>query len=222
MEKIKINVGIIDDDRTKRTQIMACLENGVDLANEDVQEMYMNYELNPIELELSSDEDKIIEQIMELKIDVLLVDYQLSSYESAVDYTGVGVAKKTDRKYLEFPVFILTSFETELYKHEIFDVTKVFDFGRYMEEEGEQTELNKKIFEQYLMRKKNIEEKKRELYDLLPREGESQEIDDRIIELDTFIEKSLDGEAAINERTKKRLLSGQSDEILELLRKIVQ
>lgn len=222
MEKKKINVGIIDDDRTKRTQIISCLENGVDSACEDVQEMYRDYVLNPIELEVSSDVDKIIEQIIEFEIDVLLVDYQLTSYESEVDYTGVGVAKKADGKYLEFPVFILTSFETELYKHEIFDATKVFDFERYMGEDKEQTELNRKIFEQYLMRKKNIEEKKRELYDLLPREGESQEIDDRIIELDTFIEKSLDGEAAISACKKKRLLSGQSDEILELLRKFVQ
>ena len=218
----EINVGIIDDDKTKRTQIISCLESGVDSASEDVQEMYQDYILKPIELNISGNIDYIIEQMIDFNIDALLIDYQLTSFESVVDYTGVEVAKKADKKYLGFPVFILTSFETELYKHEIFDPTKVFDFERYIGETKEQTELNRKIFEQYLMRKKDIEKKKRELYDLLPNEGKSQAINDKIIELDTFIERSLDGEAAISECSKKRLLCEENDEILELLRKIVQ
>lgn len=222
MEKIKINVGIIDDDRTKRTQIISCLEAGVLSASEDVQEMYADYELNPIELELSESLEEVINQVVDNQIDVLLIDYQLTSYASSVDYTGVGVAQKADNKYLDFPVFLLTSFETELYKHEIFDATKVFDFERYMNDEKEQIELNRKIYEQYLMRKKNLSEKQRELYELLPREGESQEINDRILELDSFVEKSLDGENALTDEMKKRLLFKESDEIIDLLKKLVQ
>ncbi len=220
--KTIINVGILDDDQTKRTQLMAMLTLGVDDAQEEVQRQYSDYELNPVELDITADVKGIIDQIVEKAIDVLLLDYQLSSFVANVDFTGVGVAVNTNNKFLNFPVFILTSFEDELYKHEVFDAYKVFDFERYMSEDAERIELNRKIIEQYRMRKKDLAEKQDELYKLLKHEGESQQVNNRILELDDYIEKSLDGENAISYEDKKRLLYGEYDEVISLLKKITE
>lgn len=224
MKKLKINVGIIDDDETKRTQIMAALQNGVEGATEEIKEQYRECELIPVELQIQASMDEIVNEIKAQSLDALLVDYQLASFESNVDYTGVGIANRADRKYLGFPVFVLTSFESELYKHEVFDAYKVFDFERYMSEDKERIELNKKIIEQVSKRKREINLKKSELDELLSisEKKTNQSIDDRILELDDFIERSIDGENALPTKVKERLLDKRFDEMLNVLHKVVE
>lgn len=214
MEKKIINVGIIDDDETKRTQIISKLEDFVEGASAEIKERYEEYELNPIELEIKSDINDLLEQIVETEIDALIVDYKLSSYEVAVDYTGVGFANCTEKRFMGFPIFILTSFEAELYQKEIFDAYRVYDFERYLNDDNERIEINTKIVEQCIKRRKQIEEWKAELSELLPREGESKEINDKILLLDSNLEKSLDGEHAIPYTLKEKLTSDNFASIL--------
>lgn len=222
MNKQKINIGILDDDETKRTQIISKLEDCVEGASEEIVEQYSYFELNPIELEIKADMEEILEQIIEEKINVLVVDYKLVSYETIVDYTGVNFANRINNKFFEFPVFILTSFETELYKKETFNAYQVFDFERYLNETKERIELNRKIIEQYLKYSRNLENGKRELNELLLREGESKQIDDRILELDDFLEKSIDGDNVIPLEMKKRLSDDKFDTVIELLKKYTE
>lgn len=222
MCKTKIKVGIIDDDETKRTQIMSLLRDGIEGKSAEVVDKYSSFELVPEELDIQPDVDDIIDEIIERDIDVLLVDYQLSSYNSNVSFTGVRIAEEIESKYLDFPTFVLTSFEDELYKQELFDPCKVFDVDRYMHDDNERSELNKKLIEQYLKRGKKIENAKAELNKLLKDEGTSQKIDNRILELDEFLERSLDGEKFITKEQKKRISDDRFDEMISLLRKIVE
>lgn len=222
MSEVIIRVGIIDDDDTKRTQIIGALQDCVTGASKEVIEQYSKYKLFPVELTIQSDVKELLDEIIEEKIDALIIDYQLSSYAPNVNYTGVSVADITDQKFLGFPTFVLTSYESELYKHEVFDAYKVFDFERYMDEDKERIELNKKIIEQYVKRQREIENKKNELNELLKIEGTSQDVDDRILELDDFLERSTDGEYAISKGVKKRLVDDKFDEMITLLRNVVR
>lgn len=222
MEKIRISVGIIDDDEAKRTQIMSNLEACVEDASEEIQDQYSMYELYPIELEIKADMNEVIDEIIENEINVLIVDYKLASYETVADYTGVKFANRTNDKFMDFPLFILTSFETELYKHESFNAYQVFDFERYMNEQAERIELNRKIIEQYLKYKNQIEKWKEELSELLQREGESDVVDKKIMELDHLLEKSFDGDNAIPDILKERLSNDKYETVIELLKKLTQ
>lgn len=205
MKKNVINVGIIDDDETKRSQIISKLDDFVDGASPEIKERYEEYNLNPIELEIKTNINDLLEEILDKNIDALVVDYMLSSYEAAIDYTGVKFAEETDKKYMGFPIFILTSYEEELYQKEIFDAYKVFSFERYMNDDQERIEINVKIVEQCIKRKRQIEEWKTQLEELLPKQGESSEINEKIMELDSNLEKSFDGEHAISKELKEKL-----------------
>ena len=205
MKKNVINVGIIDDDETKRSQIISKLDDFVDGASAEIKERYEEYNLNPIELEIKTNINDLLDEILDKNIDALVVDYMLSSYEAAIDYTGVKFAEETDKKYMGFPIFILTSYEEELYQKEIFDAYKVFSFERYMNDDQERIEINVKIVEQCIKRKRQIEEWKTQLEELLPKQGESSEIDEKIMELDSNLEKSFDGEHAISKELKEKL-----------------
>lgn len=220
--KTIINVGIIDDDETKRSQIMSKLDDFVDGASSEIKERYEDFGINPIELELKINISDLLQEILEKNIHALVVDYMLSSYEVAVGYNGVKFAEETDKKYLGFPVFILTSYEEELYQKEIFDAYKVYNFERYMNDDQERIEINIKIVEQYIKRKRQIDEWKNQLEELLPHQGESEEIDKKILDLDSKIEMSFDGEYAIPKDLKKKLSGSNFDMLMSKLDALLQ
>lgn len=211
-----LNIGIIDDDKSKVTQIMIRLQEGLDGASPEKKEKYASFVFNPIELELLENIPLLLTQVREKKLDCVLIDYKLSSFE-IVDYTGVDIAKALEMAFYEFPIFILTSYEDDLFNNEIYNAYQVFDFDRYLSESSERIELNYKMIEQVLKYRKQREKWQAELKNLLPHSGKSEEIDSRILQLDTCLEKSIDGEHAISEKTKKDL---SSNKIVELIDKI--
>jgi len=54
------------------------------------------------------------------KLDCVLVDYKLSSYE-IVDFTGIEIAKYLEDTIYDFTIFILTSYEDDLFTNEIYN-----------------------------------------------------------------------------------------------------
>lgn len=208
-----IKVGIIDDDGSKSTQIMTYLFYGMKDAPKQKADKYANVKFEVFEIPLSADMNDITEYITSEKIDALLIDYNLTSYET-VPYTGVQLARYIQEKFMEFPLFILTSYEDELYEQEVFDVYQIFDFERYLSEPQERIELHYKLFQQVVKYHKQLELWKKEIESLLPMKGQSAAIDNRILELDTKLEKSIDGHAAIPEEIKNNLRSNKLDELI--------
>lgn len=208
-----IKVGIIDDDVSKVTQIMTYLLYGMKDAPKQKADKYSNMKFEVFEIPLFVDLNDISEYITNKKIDALLIDYNLTSYE-AVPYTGVQLARYIQEKFMEFPLFILTSYEDELYEQEVFDVYQIFDFERYLSEPQERIELHYKLIQQVVKYRKQLELWKKEIESLLPQKGQSAEIDKRILELDTKLEKSIDGHAAIPEEIKNELRSNKLDELI--------
>lgn len=212
MEVIK--VGIIDDDGSKVTQIMTHLLYGMKDAPKQKADKYSNVRFEVFEIPLSVDMNDITEHIINEKIDALLIDYNLTSY-ATVPYTGVQLARYIQERFMEFPLFILTSYEDELYEQEVFDVYQIFDFERYLSEPKERIELNYKLLQQVVKYRKQLELWKKEIESLLPQKGHSATIDNRILELDTKLEKSIDGHAAIPDEIKNDLRSNKLDELIE-------
>lgn len=214
--KHKFKVGILDDDSSKVTQIITRLMYGVTEASPGKKDKYENYEFEPYEIKVKNSIQDMINDVFEQKLDCVLVDYKLSSYE-IVDFTGVEFAKHLEDALYDFPIFILTSYEDDLFANEVYNAYQVFDFDRYLSEDSERIELNFKIIEQILKDIKQKEQWHNELRRILPLAGTSEEIDSRIIELDTKLEKSINGIYSIPEKIKKDL---EASKINELLAKI--
>lgn len=212
MEVIK--VGIIDDDSSKVTQIMSFILYAMNGALKQKAYKYSNVSFDVVEITLSPDMNDIAACIIDEKIDALLIDYNLTSY-ATVPYTGVQLARYIQKRFMEFPLFILTSYEDELYEQEVFDVYQIFDFERYLSEPHERDELHYKLIQQVVKYHKQLELWKKEIESLLPQKGQSAAIDKRILELDSKLEKSIDGHAAIPEEVKNDLKSNKLDELID-------
>ena len=164
--------------------------------------------------------EDIISQIMDEKLDCVLVDYKLSSKRN-VSYNGVELASQILEALYDFPIFILTSYEDELFNQEIFDAYQIFDIERYLNDKDETQELNYKIVEQILKHRKQIEIWEKRLKELLPKAGESEKIDSEIIELDSKIEKTIDGKSSLSRKKKEELTSKKIIELLEKINELI-
>ena len=205
MEKIKI--GIVDDDSSKVTQIMTYLLCGIQGASQQKVEKYSNIEFEVVEIDLTTEMEDIATVVLEQRVDALLIDYNLSS-RATVSYTGVQLAKYIDQRFYGFPLFILTSYEDELYEQEI------FDFERYLSEPKERIELHYKLIEQVSKYRKQIEQWKREIKKLLPQKGKSAEIDNKILDIDGKLERTIDGYSSIPNNIKKIFEANKIDELI--------
>lgn len=215
------NIGIVDDDPTKITQLLTYLELGwKDYDGNLIKDKYKDIQLRPQEIKLESNMDSMVQKIYTEKPDALIIDYKLSSQQN-ISYSGIDLAQAINDKLFDFPIFILTSYQDDLYNRECFDVYQVFDFERYIEDVDERIELNSKIVEQIKKYNKTISAWKQELEDLLPLAGTSLSIDERIIKLDTYIETSIDGESSLSEKLKRDINSNHIQTLIEKIDKVI-
>lgn len=215
---MKYRIGIIDDDETKITQLLTYIK--LALNDEDgnlIKDKYKGIELEPFSIKLVNKVELMVNEICYSKPDALVVDFKLSSQQN-ISYTGIALAKAVDKKLRGFPLFMLTSYQDDLYTNECFDVYQVFDFDRYLEDENERLEINSKIIEQIKKYKRTIMSWRKEFEKLLPQAGKSSNIDERILELDGLIENSINGNSALSLKVKKDL--GDTKRLKELIDKL--
>lgn len=222
MIKEQYRIGIIDDDSSKITQMITrirlCCD---DESGRPLKEKYANYELIPVELALEKEADDMVERIVEERLDAVVIDYKLSS-QQAISYSGVSLAKEIHLRLLGFPVFVLTAYQDDLFDHELFDSYLVFDFARYIGENEERVELNSKLIEQIKKHRAEMENWEKELESLLPHAGESAAVDERILELDSMLEKSIDGRVAISLPVKKDFSAEKINELISKIDSLIE
>lgn len=212
---MEYTIGIIDDDSSKVTQLYTCLKMGTLSKNKKIcKTQYDHIKLKPVEIELGVHKEDIIEKIQVNKCDALIIDYKLSSQQT-VSYNGVELVKAIENRFSGFPMFILTSHESDLFTRELFDAYLVFDFERYISEELERIELNTKIIEQVKKYRLTIERAKSELYSLIQSTGNNVDIDDQILKLDSFLERSICGGSSLNDKLKKDLNGNNLKDLID-------
>ena len=215
------NIGIVDDDATKITQLITYLRLGWnDIEGNLIKEKYKDVKLNPMELELKDNLTEMVKKVYESKLDALIIDYKLSSQQN-ISYTGIELVEAIQEKLFQFPIFVLTSYQDDLFLKECFDVYQVFEFDRYINDKDERIELNSKIVEQIKKYRNSILSWKKELFELLPNGGKNCKIDERIIELDTRIEKRIDGVSSLSEKMKADLGQNRIQTLIDKIDKLI-
>ena len=210
---ITYRIGLLDDDESKLIEVIDKLRHAFVGSPQ-----YSHYKLEPIEISVNADCSTTVEKILEENIECMIIDYNLNSLAG---YNGVEVANELWRHRKNMPVFMLTSFDEDMYTHELFNAFQVFNYGRYLSEEREQDEIHRKIVRTIEIHRKVIDEWERELIDLLKHRGENVEIDSRILELDSEIESALDGTHSLPTKTKQDLSESGLMKLVEQLDKII-
>ncbi len=144
--------------------------------------------------------DDLMEKIFSFHPDAIIVDFRLSDMILNIEYDGYSVLQQVLEVKDRFPVFILTSNEADAFA-EVDDVNFVYEKNQL---HGSST-FAERVVKQIDKYKKKLEEKEDRLLELIDKSKEqelTQPEEEELIDLDGFIEKSLDKKSALPDELK--------------------
>ncbi len=199
---------------------------------EFVEDFPSKVELKPLTSFPLASKDEMIEYIIKLAPDALVADFRLNEMKNDikynVPYNGVDLVEEYQSIRNNFPCFVLTALDDEAVNQSD-DVNIVYIKNiLYNKEEGNaKAKFLDRVLGQIEHYKSRIENAKKELAELvsLRKAGKADiNIESKIIELDDFLEKSIDAKNSIPYEFKTLSNSNRLDSILnkvdELLKKI--
>lgn len=185
-------------------------------------------EIEPITQLPLEDLDMMLEKIFEISPDAIITDFNLNEKRIDIDYNvpynGTELLEVFLSIRTDFPFIVLTAYD-DVAINEVEDVNKIYVKNILHKSNKEETTKARATFldrviasiNHYQSKLKNAEN---ELLQLLEKKksGEANYNDEqRIIELDGFIEKSVDKGSSIPNEYK---LSSNTDKLGELLRRV--
>lgn len=169
-----------------------------------------------------SDLEDMIQRIDEIAPNAIVCDFLLNEIKvdikHTVKYTGSDLVNEYQRQRPAFPCFVLTSHDDEaVVKSDDVNIVYVKDLLHNGEPEAK-AKFYSKIEEQINKYRKSIDEAQKELSALLERKkntGLTPDENERMVDLDDFLEKSLDSYSAMPKDLKR-------SETLDMLSQLIK
>lgn len=198
--KEKYRVGYVEDDPFELRRFQQFADNDFEV---------IAYDLNE-----NTSLESLFRKVIESGVSALVIDYDLKDKEF-VRFNGEEVVDKINEELHNFPVIILTAYEDDALDA-VEDPNIVYDKERMRDEKQTLLKRIRIKIENY---HKKLEESEAELLKLIEKndkEGLSAWEEDRMIELDNFLEKSVSKRDKIPSAWKR---PGGLEKLNELVRK---
>ena len=166
------------------------------------------------------DIDNMIAEIDENHPDAIVSDFLLNEYKCDIDYNisynGASLVEEYQRRNPFFPCFVLTSYDINAVNTSK-DVNIVYVKSLLNDSCQEGVKFSDRIFHQIEHYKKKIADAQAELSELIKKRenGEADIYDEqRLIDLDSFIEQSLGKDTAVPKDMKSLSVIDKLDELI--------
>lgn len=207
MDQEKYKLGIIDEDKSEVEEFFRFFKESFD----------------PVEIELVNDKQKVIQNIIDHQVDAVVLDYKLMEHGASLTFNGNELLKELGERLFNFPALIMTNLPTDARNHRIDPfriVSKEFmqpDEKKPLYKEGQQLIATiKTLIKNY---KDELYEKEKRLIELIKKLGKEGKLSDyeeeEIIELDSFLENSINMKDRLPKKWKK---PGELSKLDELIR----
>lgn len=209
----EIKVLAVDDNGSKLRQLVHALKKSSGIQKEG-QDGVPSSVFHPEKFQVMDGVG--IEQVVNavLGADCAVIDYQLKS-DAIVSFTGVDVLNEVLNRHKNFPAFLLTSHQDDVFCNEIVDVCHVFAFDRYLSSSTYAGEINRAIVRQVCNHERERMDWEKRLLALKKKKRRTAEDDERVLELDTWIEQCAGhGAKSLSKRAKRDLTSPKIDELI--------
>lgn len=187
----KYKIGLIDDDKDELGDIRRTIKenkpNNVELSDIELMEYSLGEGSNCLTYTIN----EIIEDIINFKINSLIVDYNIIVKSKKIE--GTEIYKKVMDVAPNFPMIILTNLVDASVAYNFVDPDKVYNKKEFFVLENEYSK--KKVLnmfrnmERYIENRNALEQKRIELKEKLEKDGTNQEIIDDIIKTESELDK---------------------------------
>lgn len=164
-------------------------------------------EFTTVAPEIDSELEVFLDKIISDDYDAIITDHKLNEENATIQYDGIDLVEAVLKIKADFPCFILTSFDDEAVRDGD-DVNIVYIKGLMdsdEEQEGHKAKFIDKIKNQIKHHRKKIENAKIELEALIKEEYLDASKEARLVELDTYIEKTTNIKSSISPQLKSSL-----------------
>lgn len=207
MEEIKYKLGILDEYQDDIDDFLYFFEN--------------DFKIKIIEL--SENQDEIINNILEANLDAIAIDYKLMEHNTKIGFNGDVIYNSLIDRLYNFPAFILTNYVPDASKSSIKDEFKIIP-KRWMKAGSiEGNELIEKIKHSIPKYKKRLDDAEKELLGLIDKKTKNKltgKEEERLIELDTMLEKTIDKKDSIPRKWKEE--KSEISKLIQLAEDIIK
>ncbi len=214
MGKERFKLGIIDEDES------------------EVEEFFRFFEedFEPIKIELVNDKQDIIRHIIDEQVDAVVIDYKLMEHGgSPLTFNGNELLQELNDQLYNFPAFIMTNYPPDARNHRIDPfriVSKEFmqpDKNKPNYKEGRDLIATiKTLIKNYKDDLTDNEERLLELINKRKREGRLSDFEEEeMIELDTFLEKSINMRSRLPKKWKRPEEISKLDELIKDTKELI-
>ena len=141
-------------------------------------------------VKLSSNLEDMVKDLLEKKVDAVIIDYELSATQSNIHFKGDNVVLAIRNIKTLFPISVLTAFSEQAENANI-DPDIVYDKETILKDPAT---FKRKLAHKIQNYKSKIDELRKELVELNLKETLSLKEEERLIELDKILEKELESE----------------------------
>ncbi|MFC5468468.1 response regulator transcription factor [Cohnella suwonensis] len=174
-------------------------------------------EIEASEIDLSTNPEEVIQQIIESDFDAVLIDYKLNETRADIHYSGADLARLLGQTLYNFPYFLLTSHSNDA-EEEAEDVHRVYDRAEFYQNPQK---LNRRIKMSIDHYRREIEKSETRLEELKAKESLSLLEEEELISLDDFLEKSISQGGKIPKELKKTSHIDKMNELLSAAQMIL-
>jgi hypothetical protein len=148
--------------------------------------------------------DELLDYIENETFDAIITDHKLNEKKSSIEYDGIDLVRAIQNKKKNFPCFILTGWDKEAVENG--DDANIVYLKNFEDPEGaSHATFLDKIKNQIIKYRKKIKVSEEELVKLIENSNRNKlnALDEeRLIELDTFIEQATNQKSALPEQLK--------------------
>lgn len=161
-------------------------------------------EFTTIAPEIDYELEIFVEKTLNENYDAIITDHKLNEENSNIQFDGIDLVEAILKKRIDFPCFILTSFDDEAVRDGD-DVNIVYIKGLMEsdeEKEGHKAKFIDKIKNQIKHHRKKIDNTKVELEQLIKKDYLNASDEARLLELDTYLEKVTNAPSSLPSHLK--------------------
>lgn len=165
------------------------------------------------------DLNEFVEELLESGVEAIVADFRLNEYrddvKEPINYTGSELIEKVLERKKDFPCFVLTSFDDHA-ASETRDVNYVYS-KEILKSEGKITfaEKIRLQIEHYQSMLKEKDDRFHELLEKSEKQELSEEEENELLKLDSYLESAIDDRASLPKEKKDRLAFGKIEDLIE-------